>query len=423
MFACAQPSELESPVRSPRAQPRAVSQFSEPSRKRRRTIVKIFVSYAHEDKDAAHQITTALTKAAMEPWLDVQELRSGDELLAMIAKVLVEAEYFVFVLTQSALTKPWVLTELRMALTSEIERGRPKVVVLRLDDCEVPIELRHKVYLDFRGRFDAALTELAYHVSDVVARAVPTPKQTVLAEMIKNADAELWARLSAGAGSREEWNQCEAADVIRDLRSDELEAGVSIGTWWSGETYKIWENQLLDMIRDATGTSDPGARRIMKELVAKGFLEEADDLDYSRQSEGAWCDRSILWILRRAARRCGLFPALPPPVPERLSSLLAYERPVYITGTGWYAVRLVDPIVTALDANETALVAVARNAHPVGTWAFRSADDAAPLRAKRYFTPTDLTPTNPFASLAQGRDTEMVGFGLATFDDLGLLRD
>jgi hypothetical protein len=384
-------------------------------------MAKIFISHTHEDRDAAHQITTALAKAGLEPWLDVQELRSGDELLRTIAKVLAEAEYFAIVLTRRAQTKPWVLTEMRMALTSEIENGHPKVLVLRLDDCEVPIELRHKVYLDFRGRFDAALTELADHVQGVV-QAVPTPKQTILAEMIKNADVEVWARLSAGAGSQEEWKQTEAADVIRDLRSDELEAAVSIASGWSGGEYKIWESDLIDTIRRASDTSDAGARRIMKRLAACGFLDEAEDLDYSRQSESAWCDGSLLWILRRVARRSGLFPALPPPLPERLSSLLAYEKPVSITGRGWYAVRYAEPVLTALDASEAVVVAVARHADPARTWVFRSLDDRAPLKAERYFTRTDLTPANPFAALAEERDLELVGFDLATFDDLGLLR-
>lgn len=383
-------------------------------------MTKIFVSHAHEDRDAAHQITIALAKAGLDPWLDAQELRSGDELLKTIATVLDEAQYFAIVLSRTALTKRWVLAEMRMALTAEIEKGHPKMVVLRLDDCEVPIELRHKVYLDFRGRFDDALKELADHVSGI-ARAVPTPKQTVLAEMIANADAELWARLSAGGGW-DEWRQSEAADVIRDLRSDELEAAVSIGSTWSGQEYKVWESDLVKTIRRASDTSDAGAGRIIKRLVAAGFLNEADDLDYSKQPEGAWCDGSILWILRRAARRSGLFPSLPPPLPERLSSLLAYEGAMDITGTGWYAVRFASPVSTALDVGGTAVVAVARHADPARTWVFRSPDDRAPLRAERYFTPTDLTPATPFASLSAGRDLELVGFGLATFDDLGLLQ-
>lgn len=384
-------------------------------------MAKVFISHAHEDRDAAHQITTALATAGLDPWLDVQELRSGDELLKTIATVLAEAEYFAIVLSRTALTKPWVLAETRMALTAEIEKMHPKVVVLRLDDCEVPIELGHKVYLNFRGRFDDALKELADHVSGI-ARAVPAPKQTILAEMIANADVELWARLSAGAGGRDEWKQSEAADVIRDLRSDELEAAVSVGSAWSGQQYKLWDSDLLKRIRRASNTSDAGARRIIKRLAAAGFLDEADDLDYSKQSESAWCDGSILWILRRAARRSGLFPSLPPPLPERLSSLLAYEKPVNITGTGWYAVRFAAPVATALDPSSTALVAVARHADPGRTWVFRSPDDRVPLRAERYFALTDLTPANPFASLAEDRDLELVGFDLASFDDLGLLQ-
>lgn len=383
-------------------------------------MAKVFISHAHEDRDAAHQITTALAKARLDPWLDVQELRSGDELLKAIATILAEAEYFAILLSRTALTKPWVLAEMRMALTAEIEKGRPKVVVLRLDDCEVPIELKYKLYLDFRGRFDAALAELADHIGGLT-RAVATPKQTILAEMIKNADHELWARLSAGAGSRDEWTQTEAADAIRELRSDELEAAVRIGSCWSGQEYKVWESDLVKTIRHATDVSDAIARRILKRLCAAGFLEEADDLDYDTQPESAWCDGSILWILRRAARRAGIFATLPPPLPERLSSLLAYERPVDITGKGWYAIRFATDVLTALDTTDKVVVAVARQADPARTWGFQSQDDRAPLKLERYLTPTDLTPANPFASLSEGRDLELVGFDLATFDDLGLL--
>ncbi|MDS4040226.1 MAG: toll/interleukin-1 receptor domain-containing protein [Candidatus Competibacter sp.] len=383
-------------------------------------MAKIFVSHAHEDRDAAHQITTALAKARLDPWLDVQELRPGDELLKAIAAVLAEADYFAILLSRTALAKPWVLTEMRMALTAEIEKGRPKVVVLRLDGCEVPIELKHKLYLDLRGRFDAALAELADHIEGL-KRAVATPKQTILADMIKNADHELWTRLSAGAGSRDEWRQSEAAEAIRELRSDELEAAVRIGSRWSGQVYKEWEGDLVKTIRHATDVSDAGARRILISLCAAGFLEEADDLDYDRQPERAWCDGSILWILRRAARRSGLFPALPPPLPERLSSLLAYEGPVGITGKGWFAIRFATGVLTALDTSDKVVVAVARQADSPRTWGFRSSDDRAPLKLERYLTPTDLTPEDPFASLSKGRALELVGFDLATFDDLGLL--
>jgi TIR domain len=370
------------------------------------TVAKIFVSHATEDRETANQITIALAKAGLDLWLDIQDLHSGDELLNTIAGVLVEAEFFAILHSRTALTKPRVLTEMRMALTSEIEKGRPKVLALRLDDCEIPIELRPKVYLDFRGRFDAALGELADQVKGI-ALAVPTPKQTILAEMVDEGDAELWARLSAG-GAGSEWKQSEAADAIRDLRSDELEAAVGIGSAWSGQQYKAWESDVIKIIRRATDTSDAGARRIMKRLAAEGFLDEAEDLDYSKESESAYCDGSILWVLRRAARRSGLFPALPPPLPERLSSLLAYKNPMDIVGREWHALRFAEPVLTALDGKDTAVVTVSRLADPARTWVFRSPDDRAPLKADGHFTPSGLTPTNPFATLAGEREFEML---------------
>jgi hypothetical protein len=383
---------------------------------------KIFLSHAHEDKEAAHQVARALTSAGLDPWLDVQELRSGDGLLQSIATVLGEAEYFVLLLSRTALTKRWVLAEMRMALTAEIEKGRPRVIVLRLDDCEVPIELRHKVHLDFRGRFDDALKELVDHIKGGGV-AVPPPKQTILAEMIAGADAELWDRLTAGAGGHDEFTRAEAANAIRDLRTEELEAAVAIGSMWSGRDYKTWEADLLATIRRAVGAGDARAGRIIKRLADAGFLAEARDLDYRKQRDSASCDQSLLWILSRAARRSGLFPSLPPPLPERLSRLLDYERPVDITGKGWYAVKFAKPVATALDTASASLVAVARHAEPSRTWVFRSSDDRTPLVSAQYFTPTDLTPSDPFASLAGDRDLELVGFDLATFDDLGLLKE
>jgi hypothetical protein len=96
---------------------------------------------------------------------------------------------------------------------------------------------------------------------------------------------------------------------------------------------------------------------------------------------------------------------------------------VQIVSTGWYAARFAAPVATALDATGTAMIAVARHADPGRTWVFRSPDDRAPLRAERYFSQPDLTwPANPFASLWEKGDLELVGFDLATFDDLGLLQ-
>jgi len=378
---------------------------------------KVFISHAHEDRGAAEQISAALAQAGHEPWLDYQSIGPGDELLKEIARVLTEAHYFLVLLSNTALTKSWVLTEMRMALTAEIQRLRPTVIAVRLDDCVIPPELGHKVYLDCRGRFDEALKELVGHVSGAV-KATSDPPQEILAKMITNADAELWARLSHGGGG--EWERSDAANAIRDLRPDELDAAVRIGAVW--KDYKLWDSDIVDIIRRGSHTSVAGARRILKKLAEKRFLEEANDLDYSEQPEIAWCDGDILRILRRAAERSGRFVFLPPPLPERLSSLLAYEKPVEIISTGWYAVRFEMPVVTALDTNGAAIIAISSHAEPRRTWVFRSADDRTPLTKEQYFSVTEISPTDPFACSSEKGRLQMLRLDLSVFDDLNLLQ-
>jgi hypothetical protein len=154
----------------------------------------IFISHAHEDDNVARQLTVALDQEGVKPWLEAQELRVGDELLDSIGQALAKVDYFALLLSRAALTKRWVLAETQMALSAEIEVGRPRVLVLLLEDCEVPVTLRHKKFLDFRGRFDSAVAELIKQLKGVDL-SITAPKQAVVAGIIANADAELWQEL------------------------------------------------------------------------------------------------------------------------------------------------------------------------------------------------------------------------------------
>ena len=335
---------------------------------------KVFLSHTHQDADAVRQIAVALTEGGLETWLDAEQLFAGDELLAKIASAIDEVDHFVLLLSRAALAKPWVLTEMRIALTLEIERRRPQVIVLRLDDCPLPIEASHKVYLDLKPDFGAALGRLVYALKRA-KELIPVPKQTILSEMIERANPELWARLGAG-GADQEWKQTEAADAVRQLNANELEAAVKIGSKWS--EYKAWEGDLVATIVHATGVGEQRARMILKGLAERGFLQEADDLDYRMQPERAWTDGSLLWVLTRAARRSGLFAGLPPPLPERLSSLLEYRGEVFVVGDGWYALRFREPCQTIIRDGEFAIAAVARLSDPQRTWIFPSRGGACP---------------------------------------------
>jgi hypothetical protein len=372
---------------------------------------KVFISYASEDSDAALQIRDSIAASGFTVWLDIDGIAPGADLLEKIGNALGDVDYVVALLSRKSIFKSWVRTETRLALVHEIERGRPTVIACRLDDCEVPLELSHKRYLDFSGRVEAALDELVRALQGAPLD-VAVPKQTVIAGMIRNGVAELWARLSWFPNS--EWTQADAAEVVRGLRSNELEAAVAIGSRWSGQ--KMWEGQLVHTARRATGSGEAAARQLVKGLENAGFLREADDLDYRQQPEKAYYDTELLQILRHAARRSALFPELPAPIPERLGDLLAFGTPITIFSKGWYAIRYLRPVLADLDSYTGIVAVVVRTEPEPTTWGFRLPDDDAPLRVLRSHLLGDL----PRA----GDDSESahVGFELAVFDDLGLLK-
>jgi hypothetical protein len=295
------------------------------------------------------------------------------------------------------------------------------VVALRLDDSELPIYLQHKLFLNFQGRFDSALATLADDLTGATQGAAP-PRQAVLAEMVKNADDELWTRLSHGTS---EWTRHDVADVLRGLQTNEVEAAVAIGSKWRGSEYKQWEGDLTGTIKHNVNISEAAARRLLRSLETHGFIESARDLDYRDQPEPAWCEGDLLVIFSRAARRSGLFLNLKPPLPERLSSLLADTRSIEVIGRGWYAFRFARPTATLLDPHEKILVVVSSSGSPTRTWGFRSAEDRSPLQHEGYTILTALCPDGSLAGLSflEGKEElELVGFNLLTFDDLGLLR-
>jgi hypothetical protein len=196
---------------------------------------KIFISHSHTDREKAIQIYLALKKIGIEPWIDVTELKAGDGLLENISKAVNEVHYFAVLLSKSALTKSWVLTEMRMGLTHEIENGSPNIIPLLIEDCEIPNELSYKLYIDFRGRFDEAIIELQNQISGNKI-SPPIPIQSILSKMVREADAELWNRLY---GSSKEWGQDEAANEIGSMRSDDLQAAVILAQGW--KSGKWWE--------------------------------------------------------------------------------------------------------------------------------------------------------------------------------------
>ncbi|WP_316186305.1 MULTISPECIES: toll/interleukin-1 receptor domain-containing protein [unclassified Bradyrhizobium] len=73
-----------------------------------------------------------------------------------------ETQYIGVVLSKSSVHAPWVKKELNLAMNREISGGKPIVLPLLYEECEISPFLTGKLYADFTTpeRYEASLEKL-----------------------------------------------------------------------------------------------------------------------------------------------------------------------------------------------------------------------------------------------------------------------
>jgi hypothetical protein len=116
-----------------------------------RSALPIFICHASEDIDDAKWLSFQMRQSGFAPWLDVDDLRPGQNWEYEIRAVIRRAAAVVACLSERSVSKfGYVQKELRLALDAadETPDGAVFVVPLRLDNCELPDRLRRWQWLD-----------------------------------------------------------------------------------------------------------------------------------------------------------------------------------------------------------------------------------------------------------------------------------
>lgn len=110
-----------------------------------------FISYAHKDRAAAHEIAFGLQKRGCEVWID-QELGAGELILEHLAARIAEVDFVIAVISEHSVESEWCRQEISLALEREPKLegrfGACVVVPLRLGDVAMPPSLSGKLYLE-----------------------------------------------------------------------------------------------------------------------------------------------------------------------------------------------------------------------------------------------------------------------------------
>ncbi len=101
--------------------------------------IKIFISYAPDDKDIAGKIYDGLKQKGLFPWMDAPDLVPGQKKKETICKAIQESRWFLAILSSSSLSRRGqVHRQIRLALDllDEIPDSEIFVIPVRTDDCK-----------------------------------------------------------------------------------------------------------------------------------------------------------------------------------------------------------------------------------------------------------------------------------------------
>lgn len=129
----------------------------------------IFISYSHQDSEFVDQLAAHLVAENIHVWIDRWELHVGDSLRGKIEGALGEASAVLFILSSHSVESDWCQRELSASLVRELEEKRVIVLPVLIEDCQIPLFLRDKMYADFRTDFDKGLQQVLESLARVAS--------------------------------------------------------------------------------------------------------------------------------------------------------------------------------------------------------------------------------------------------------------
>jgi formylglycine-generating enzyme required for sulfatase activity len=121
---------------------------------------KFFITHSWKDIEFTRKLCQDLNDAGLNGFFDERSVRPGKSIPKRIEQGIEQCDVYIPVLSPHALKSSWADWEIDMAIMMNREQGRPHIIPVIAEKCEVPRRLRHILYVDFVGRYDDALNEL-----------------------------------------------------------------------------------------------------------------------------------------------------------------------------------------------------------------------------------------------------------------------
>jgi formylglycine-generating enzyme required for sulfatase activity len=121
----------------------------------------VFISYSHADREFVDRLAEKLKTSGVNVWIDKWMIKVGDSITDKINEGIGASDWLIVVLSCASVSSKWVREELNAAMIRNIEQGKHAFILpILIEECELPIILRHRKYANFKDDPEYAFEEL-----------------------------------------------------------------------------------------------------------------------------------------------------------------------------------------------------------------------------------------------------------------------
>jgi hypothetical protein len=136
-----------------------VTENRQPERSR-----QVFISYAHADKQIAHEIALALQRTDVRVWLDDWETAAGDSIVRRIRDGVESSDILLMLLSPSSVNSHWIHNELSWGLTRELKDRAITLIPAMVEECDIPAPLADWSILDLSEDLNVTVERFASQI-------------------------------------------------------------------------------------------------------------------------------------------------------------------------------------------------------------------------------------------------------------------
>ncbi|MBF0177288.1 MAG: SUMF1/EgtB/PvdO family nonheme iron enzyme [Magnetococcales bacterium] len=112
----------------------------------------VFLCHSHLDREAVHQLADKLKNSGLRVWIDVNSVEGGDPIIGRIMEGLQKSRVAILILSKHAIDSQWAKFERNVVMNRDPNNEHKRFVPIKLDDCEIPLELQHSLIIDYRNK-------------------------------------------------------------------------------------------------------------------------------------------------------------------------------------------------------------------------------------------------------------------------------